>query len=634
MTGNPFYLLYEINAPSDLRKLPKEKLEKVCEQLRCFLIDTLSETPGHFGASLGVVELTVALHYVFNTPVDKLVWDVGHQAYGHKILTGRRDQFSTLRQYKGLSGFPTPKESEYDVFGVGHSSTSISAALGMAMANQLNNDPSNVVAVIGDGALSGGMAFEALNNASEKNPNLLIILNDNNMSIDPNVGGLNNYLIKISASETYNRLRNKVWDFLGLFKWFGRKTRRLVSKVGDSTKSFIFKDSNLFEALNIRYFGPVDGHDVEQLVKLLEQLKKIQGPKILHIITKKGKGFHPAETNQTLFHAPGKFDKTTGKQVVSTNGDEPPLYQKVFGETLLELARANDKIVGITPAMLSGSSMSIMNKEMPHRVFDVGISEQHAVTFAAGLAQSGMIPFCNIYSSFSQRAYDQIIHDVALQGLNVVLCLDRGGLVGADGATHHGAYDLAFLNCIPNITIASPMNEQEFRNLLYTAQQNPLGPFVIRYPRGRGTVKDWRTTMERMESATGRTICEGSDVAVLSIGHVGNFVQQAIQISGKAGQVAHYDMRFLKPLDLSLLFDVFSKFKKIITVEDGTTTGGLGTSVLDFLNRNNYSAKVVVMGIPDYFVEHGKPEELYHECGYDAEGIAGAINKLMSETSK
>lgn len=634
MTANPFNLLYEINDPSDLRKLPKEKLEEVCEQLRCFLIDTLSETPGHFGASLGVVELTVALHYVFNTPVDKLVWDVGHQAYGHKILTGRREQFRTLRQYKGISGFPTPKESEYDVFGVGHSSTSISAALGMAMANLINNDPSNVVAVIGDAALSGGMAFEALNNASEKNPNILIILNDNNMSIDPNVGGLNKYLIKISASETYNKLRNKVWDFLGLFNWAGRKTRSLVSKVGDSTKSFFFKESNLFEALNIRYFGPVDGHDVEQLVKLLEQLKKIRGPKILHIITKKGKGFYPAETNQTLFHAPGKFDKTTGKQVISTNGDEPPLYQKVFGETLLELARANDKIVGITPAMLSGTSMNIMNQEMPHRVFDVGISEQHAVTFAAGLAQSGMVPFCNIYSSFSQRAYDQIIHDVALQGLNVVLCLDRSGLVGADGATHHGAYDMAFLNCIPGITIASPMNESEFRNLLYTAQHNPVGPFVIRYPRGRGTVKEWRTPMKCVEIGTGHIVCEGSDVAVLSIGHVGNFVQQAIQISGKVEQVAHYDMRFLKPIDGKLLHDVFDRFKKIITVEDGAVAGGLGTSVLDFMNRNNYSAKIVSLGIPDYFVEHGKPEELYHECGYDAEGISEAIDKLISETSK
>lgn len=632
MTGKPFQLLYEINEPSDLRKLPKEKLEAVCEQLRCFLIDTLSETPGHFGASLGVVELTVALHYVFNTPVDKLVWDVGHQAYGHKILTGRRDQFRTLRQYKGLSGFPTPKESKYDVFGVGHSSTSISAALGMAMANQLNHDKSNVVAIIGDGALSGGMAFEALNNASEKNPNLLIILNDNNMSIDPNVGGLNKYLIKISASETYNKLRNKVWDFLGLFKWAGRKTRRLVAKVSDSTKSFFFKESNLFEALNIRYFGPVDGHDVEHLVTLLEKLKKIQGPKILHIITKKGKGFQPAETNQTLFHAPGKFNKTTGKQVISTNGNEPPLYQEVFGETLLELARKNEKIVGITPAMLSGCSLNIMQSEMPHRVFDVGISEQHAVTFAAGLAQSGMIPFCNIYSSFSQRAYDQIIHDVALQGLNVVLCLDRGGLVGADGATHHGAYDLAFLNCIPGITIASPMNEEEFRNLMFTAQHQPMGPFVIRYPRGRGTVKKWKTPMSTLETGAGRLVSDGSDLAVLSIGHVGNFVLQAIQSSNKGGKVAHYDMRFLKPIDTRLLHEVLAKFKKIITVEDGTVTGGLGTTVLDFMNRNRYSAEVEVLGIPDYFVEHGKPEELYRECGFDAEGIARTIENLLTDS--
>ncbi|HKK80903.1 MAG TPA: 1-deoxy-D-xylulose-5-phosphate synthase [Prolixibacteraceae bacterium] len=631
MTIDHFKLLNQINAPSDLRALPPEELEKVCEQLRCFLIDTLSETPGHFGASLGVVELTVALHYVFNTPVDKLVWDVGHQAYGHKILTGRREQFKSLRKYKGLSGFPSPKESEYDVFGVGHSSTSISAALGMAISNQLNNDPSHVVAVIGDGALTGGMAFEALNNASEKNPNILIILNDNNMSIDPNVGGLNKYLIKISASETYNKLRDKIWNFLGMFHWVGRKTRQTVSKIGLSTKSFFFKESNLFEALDIRYFGPVDGHDVELLVKLLNRLKKIQGPKILHIITKKGKGFYPAETNQTLFHAPGKFDKTTGKQVISTNGNEPPLYQHVFGKTVLELAKQNDKIVGITPAMLSGCSLNIMQAEMPNRVFDVGISEQHAVTFSAGLAQSGMIPFCNIYSSFSQRAYDQIIHDVALQNLNVILCLDRGGLVGADGATHHGAYDLAFLNCIPNMTIAAPMNEKELRNLLFTAQKNPSGPCVIRYPRGRGVMKNWRTPFEYIEKGKGQLIKKGSSIAVLSIGNPGNFVTKALENIENSNLVAHYDMRFLKPIDTGLLHEVLSTYKTIVTVEDGTINGGLGSAIVDFMNKHQYRASIKKLGIPDTFIEHGTPDELYHECGFDAEGIAETLEQIIGK---
>lgn len=631
MTVDHFKLLKQINAPSDLRALPPEELEKVCEQLRCFLIDTLSETPGHFGASLGVVELTVALHYVFNTPVDKLVWDVGHQAYGHKILTGRREQFKTLRKYKGLSGFPTPKESEYDVFGVGHSSTSISAALGMAISNQLNNDPSHVVAVIGDGALTGGMALEALNNASEKNPNILIILNDNNMSIDPNVGGLNKYLIKISASETYNKLRDKIWNFLGMFNWVGRKTRQTVSKIGVSTKSFFFKESNLFEALDIRYFGPVDGHDVELLVKLLNRLKKIQGPKILHVITKKGKGFYPAETNQTLFHAPGKFDKTTGKQVISTNGDEPPLYQHVFGKTVLELAKQNDKIVGITPAMLSGCSLNIMQAEMPNRVFDVGISEQHAVTFSAGLAQSGMIPFCNIYSSFSQRAYDQIIHDVVLQNLNVILCLDRGGLVGADGATHHGAYDLAFLNCIPNMTIAAPMNEKELRNLLFSAQEKPSGPYAIRYPRGRGVIKNWKTPFEYIEKGKGQLIKEGSTIAVLSIGNPGNFVTKALENFEKQELIAHYDMRFLKPIDSNLLHEVFKTFKIIVTVEDGTINGGLGSTIVDFMNQNHYHAYITKLGIPDTFIEHGTPDELYHECGYDTEGITKTLEQIIDK---
>jgi 1-deoxy-D-xylulose-5-phosphate synthase len=631
MIDKRFKLLNQINDPADLRKIHEEELEQVCEQLRCFLIDTLSVTPGHFGASLGVVELTVALHYVFNTPYDKLIWDVGHQAYGHKVLTGRRDDFKTLRRYKGISGFPSPKESEYDAFGVGHSSTSISAALGMAMASKLKGENRNVVAVIGDGALTGGMAFEALNNASENNPNLLIILNDNNMSIDPNTGGLNKYLIKISASDTYNRIKDAIWNFLGHFKWFGHKTRRAVQKIERSTKSFFFKESNLFEALNIRYFGPVDGHDVLLMVELLGQLKKIQGPKILHVITKKGKGYQPAEMNQTLFHAPGKFDKLTGEPIKTTNGDEPPLYQDVFGETVLELARKNNSIVGITPAMLTGCSLNIMKKEMPHRVFDVGIAEQHAVTFAAGLASEELIPYCNIYSSFSQRAYDQIIHDVALQNLNVVLCLDRGGLVGADGATHHGVFDMAFLNCIPNLIIASPLNEQELRNLMYTAQLKNKGPFVIRYPRGRGVMKKWRMQFEEISIGKGQQLKDGTDIAVISIGHHGNYVIEAIELLDNKNAVAHFDIRFLKPIDLDLLHHVFKKYKKVITVEDGVINGGLGTVVTAFMNNNNYSAKVITLGVPDVFIEHGEPQQLFHECGIDIEGITNSIKRLLAK---
>lgn len=628
MADDRFKLLYQINDPSDLRKLPESELHQVCMELRCFLIDILSENPGHFGASLGVVELTVALHYVFNTPDDKLIWDVGHQAYGHKILTGRRDLFHTNRTYKGISGFPTPKESEYDAFGVGHSSTSISAALGMAIASELNGEDKNIIAIIGDGALTGGMAFEALNNACEKNPNILIILNDNNIAIDPNVGGMNHYLVKIAASETYNKLKEVIWNFLGLFKRVGRKTRTAVQKIEYSTKSFLIKESNLFEALNIRYFGPVDGHDIDLLVKLLGQLKKIKGPKLLHIITKKGKGYLPAENNQTLFHAPGKFDKITGKQVVTTNGHEPPLYQTVFGETILELARSNEKIVGITPAMLSGCSLNIMQNEFPNRVFDVGIAEQHAVTFAAGLAKEGMIPFCNIYSSFSQRAYDQIIHDVALQKLNVILALDRGGLVGSDGATHHGVFDLAFLRCIPNIIVSAPMNEQELRNLMFTAQQGH-GPFVIRYPRGSGVMKKWRTPFENVIVGTGRKLKDGNEIAILSIGHPGNFVTKAIQNLNDTDQIAHYDVRFLKPIDTDMMHQVFSRFELIVTVEDGVINGGLGSAVVDFMNQHNYHAKVIKLGVPDHFIEHGKPEELQHECGFDAEGIEKTIKNLL-----
>jgi len=630
MTKPQFKLLDQINSPDDLRKLPLSELENVCKELRCFLIDEVSENPGHFGASLGVVELTVALHYVFNTPFDPLVWDVGHQAYGHKVLTGRRDQFNTNRKYNGISGFPNPKESEYDSFGAGHSSTSISAALGMAVASKLQGDNKKVIAVIGDGALTGGMAFEALNNASVTNPDILIILNDNNMSIDPNIGGMNNYLVKISTSVAYNKLKDNIWDFLGHFRWFGRKTRKAVQKIEYSTKSFFLKQSNLFEALNIRYFGPVDGHNVEQLVKLFRRLKRIQGPKLLHVITIKGKGYFPAENNQTLFHAPGKFDKVTGKQVKTTNGDEPPLYQNVFGETILELARLNPKIVGITPAMLSGCSLNIMQKEMPERVFDVGIAEQHAATFSAGLASSGLVPFCNIYSSFTQRAYDQIIHDVAIQKLNVIFCLDRGGLVGADGATHHGVFDLAFLRCIPNLIIASPMNEQELRNMMYTAQKTLPGPFIIRYPRGRGVMKEWVTDFEELEIGKGRLVKDGSDIAILSFGHPGNFVTEAIERLSDTVSVAHYDLRFLKPIDERLLHDICSKFKTIITIEDGVITGGMGSAVTEFANRNNYPVKIEILGVKDYFVEHGKPEELYHECGFDAEGIINTVRKYIN----
>jgi 1-deoxy-D-xylulose-5-phosphate synthase len=631
MREEKYKLLKHIDSPADLRKLPESKLQDVCNELRDFIIDVVSDNPGHFGASLGVVELTVALHYVYNTPDDLLVWDVGHQAYGHKILTGRRDVFDTNRKYKGISGFPSPKESIYDSFGVGHSSTSISAALGMAMASKLKNDQKKIVAVIGDGALTGGMAFEALNNASANNPDMLIILNDNNMAIDPNVGALSRYLVTISTSEKYNKLKDRVWNFLGMFKRVGRKTRKAVQKIEYSTKSFLLYESNLFEAMDIRYFGPVDGHDLGMLLKILKQLKKIPGPKLLHIITKKGKGFCPAENNQTLFHAPGRFDRQTGTPIINTNGDEPPLYQLVFGETMLELARANNKIVAITPAMLTGSSLNIMKKEMPDRVFDVGIAEQHAATFAAGLAKSGLIPFCNIYSTFSQRAYDQIIHDIALQNLPVILCFDRGGLVGPDGATHHGVFDMAFMRCVPNITIASPMNEQQFRNLLYTAQIQPAGPFVIRYPKGRGVMKKWRTPLEEIQIGKGRLLKEGSKLAIISIGHPGNFVAQAIEQYENPEWVAHYDLRFVKPLDEDLLHKACSRFKNIITVEDGTLKGGMGSAVVEFINEHNYNARVVKLGVPDRFVEHGKPEELYRECGFDKDGILKTIANVLSK---
>ncbi len=616
-------ILTTINDPSDLRRLNIENLPTVCDELRQFIIEQVANNPGHLGASLGVVELTVALHYAYNTPTDLLIWDVGHQAYGHKILTGRRDQFHTNRKYKGISGFPKLSESEYDPFGVGHSSTSISAALGMAVAASHNKEDKKIVAVIGDGAMTGGIAFEALNNAAVNNSDVLIVLNDNNMAIDPIFGGVNNYLLNISKSKSYNRLKKDIWNALGKIYKLGRKTRRIVQKTEGAIKSALLKESNLFESLGIRYFGPVDGHDVKYLTKVLTDLKDIPGPKILHIITKKGKGFKQAEINQTVYHAPGKFDKDTGKILdCECIENKPPKFQNVFGNTLVELAEKNDKIVGITPAMPSGSSLNIMMEKMPTRAFDVGIAEQHAVTFSAGMAQQGLVPFCNIYSTFMQRSYDQIIHDVAIQNLNVVFCLDRGGLVGADGATHHGVFDLAFMRNIPNMIASAPMDEIELRNLMFTAQQENMGPFSIRYPRGCGCKVDWRKEFELIEVGTGRTLTEGDELAVLTIGTTGIAASRAIKSLQKEGHsVAHYDMRFVKPLDEKLLHTIFGKFKKVITIEDGILQGGFGSAVLEFMADQKYAAKIVRLGVPDRFIEHGSTDELQRECGFDQKGI-------------
>ena len=569
-------ILDSIRTPEDLRKIPEDALPDVCQEVRRKIIDDCAENPGHLGASLGVVELTVALHYALNTPYDNLVWDVGHQCYAHKILTGRKEQFKNKRVYGGISGFPKMSESEYDAFGTGHSSTSISAALGMALAAQLNGEEDRQsVAIIGDGSMTGGMAFEALNNAGIHNANLLVILNDNNMAIDPNTGGLSQYLLDISTSQTYNRIKNDVWNMLGKFNRISPKMRNFVQNIDNSIKSMLLKRSNLFEAMGLRYFGPVDGHDVNHLVKLLRDLQKIKGPKVLHCITKKGKGFKQAEADQTTWHAPGKYNKVTGELIHEKKSSPAPKFQDVFGNTLLELAKINNKIVGITPAMPTGCSLNIMMKEMPERCFDVGIAEQHAVTFSAGLAAKGFIPFCNIYSSFMQRAYDQIIHDVALQNLPVVLCLDRAGLVGADGATHHGAFDLAFLRCIPNIILAAPLNEEELRNMMYTAQLPDKGPFAIRYPRGNGYMAEWRTPFKELEIGRGQCLCEGGKVAVVSIGAIGNVALNAIRRFPE-GTVSLYDMRFLKPIDEELLEEVFQKHNRVITLEDGCITGGVG----------------------------------------------------------
>jgi 1-deoxy-D-xylulose-5-phosphate synthase len=630
MQITPGELLAQINTPDDLKEFPKDKLVQICDELRQFIVDNVSVYGGHFGASLGVVELTVALHYVLNTPEDQLVWDVGHQAYGHKILTGRKDQFHTNRVYGGISGFPKRKESEYDTFGVGHSSTSISAALGMAVASKYKNSTIQHVAVIGDGSMTGGMAFEAMNHAGVSDTNLLIILNDNCMSIDPNVGALKDYLTDITTSHTYNKVKDEVWKMLGKLSKFGSSAQEVISKVEGAIKSAVLKQSNLFESLNLRYFGPVDGHDVNHLVEILNDMKDIPGPKILHCITVKGKGYAPAENgNKTTWHAPGTFDKVSGEifKKVPT-APQAPKYQDVFGHTLVELAEMNPKIMGVTPAMPSGSSLNIMMKAMPDRAFDVGIAEQHAVTFSAGLATQGLVPFCNIYSTFMQRAYDQVVHDVCLQNLPVVLCLDRAGFAGADGPTHHGAYDIAFFRCVPNLVVSSPMNEEELRNLMYSASLHE-GPYSIRYPRGNGVMPNWRTPLRQIPVGQGRIVKEGEEIAILSIGHIGNYAVEACATLAKEGlNPAHYDMRFVKPLDEELLHEIFGKFKKVVTIEDGCLMGGFGSAVLEWMVDNGYSAQVKRLGIPDDVIEHGEQIELHQECGFDPAGIAEAVRAL------
>ncbi len=627
-------LLSSINSPDDLKKLDKKQLTSLSAELRQFIIDNVSIFGGHFGASLGVVELTVALHYVFNTPKDLLVWDVGHQAYGHKILTGRRDVFHTNRTYGGISGFPRRSESIYDTFGVGHSTTSISAALGMAIASSYNKEKDKQhIAVIGDGAITGGMAFEAMNHAGVSNTNLLIILNDNCMSIDPNVGALKDYLTDITTSHTYNKIKDEVWNLLGKFSKFGANPQEIVAKVENSIKAMLLRQSNLFESLNLRYFGPIDGHDVDHLVHVLSDLRDIPGPKILHCITKKGKGYAQAEKDQTIWHAPGKFDKLTGeihKKIYAT--PQAPKYQDVFGHTILELAKSNEKIMGITPAMPSGSSLNIMMKEMPERAFDVGIAEQHAVTFSAGLATQGLVPFCNIYSTFMQRAYDQVIHDVCLQNLHVVFCLDRAGLVGADGATHHGAYDIAYMRCLPNMVVSSPMNESELRNLMYTAQMPGNGPFAIRYPRGQGVMPEWRTPLTEIPIGRGRKIQHGKELAILTFGPVGNLIVQInSELKQQGLQPAHYDMRFAKPLDEELLHDIFKTYKKVVTLEDGCLMGGFGSAVIEFMADHGYqNTQVKRLGIPDKLVEHGEISELEMECGFDEQSVKNVILEMLS----
>ncbi|MBK7762108.1 MAG: 1-deoxy-D-xylulose-5-phosphate synthase [Bacteroidetes bacterium] len=629
-------LLSQIEFPSDLKKLKKDQLQQVCNELRQFIIDSVSVNGGHFGASLGVVELTVALHYVFDTPSDNLVWDVGHQAYGHKILTGRRKVFHTNRKYGGISGFPKRSESEYDAFGVGHSSTSISAALGMAIASQILGDfKKQHVAIIGDGAMTAGLPFEALQHVGSSRTDMLIILNDNNMSIDPNVGSLKEYLTDITTSHTYNKVRDDVWNMIGKLPG-GRFHQKMASKIEAGVKGVVSKTSNLFEGLGLRYFGQVDGHNILKLVETLKDLKDIKGPKLLHINTIKGKGYELAEKDQTLWHAPGLFDKVSGKiNKVTYDSPQPPKYQDVFGKSIIELAKANPKIIGITPAMPSGCSMKYMMEEMPDRAFDVGICEQHAVTLSAGMAVEGMRVFCNIYSSFMQRAYDQVIHDVAIQKLPVIFCLDRAGLVGDDGPTHHGVYDIAYMRCIPDMIIAAPMNEKELRDMMYTAQldENKL-PFVIRYPRGEGVMPDWQRPFEKMEIGKGVKIQEGSEIAILSLGHPGNFVVKACRELETLGiRPAHYNMRFVKPLDAEIMHEVGKNFKQVITIEDGTIVGGFGSACLEFFAEHGYQVQVTMLGIPDRLVEHGKPSELHHECGYDTPGVISTVQSVLASMS-
>ena len=626
----PGKLLAQVNNPSDLKKLKPEELYEFCEELRDFVISTVSLNGGHFGASLGVVELTTAIHYVFNTPYDQLVWDVGHQAYGHKILTERREDFHTNRVYKGLSGFPKRSESEYDTFGVGHSSTSVSAAVGMAIAKTYKKeDDRQIIAVIGDGAMTGGMAFEGLNHGGWEKADMLVILNDNNMSIDANVGALKEYLTDITASRTYNKFRDELWKLLGKLDKVGPKARAMAHslEVGLTAAT---NPGMLFEALGFRYFGPIDGHDVNHLVRVMSDLKEIKGPKLLHCVTVKGKGYEHAEKDQTKWHAPGLFDKITGEIKKSKSlVPQAPKYQDVFGHTMIELAKRNDKIMGVTPAMPSGCSLKYMMEEMPDRAFDVGIAEQHAVTFSAGLATQGLVPFCNIYSTFMQRAYDQVIHDVALQKLPVVFCLDRGGLAGADGSTHHGAYDLAYFRCIPNMVVSAPMNEAELRNLMYTGAEYG-GPFSIRYPRGQGVMPEWRTPMELIPVGKGRKINDGEEVAILTIGHPGNFAVDAVKELNEQGiYPAHYDMRFVKPLDEDMLHEVFSRYNKVITVEDGTIVGGLGSAILEFMADHGYNSRVKRLGVPDRFIDHGTQEELWAECGYDKTAIVEAVKEYI-----
>ena len=628
-------LLTQIQYPADLRKLSVDDLPQVCDELREDIVKELSVNPGHLASSLGVAEITVALHYVYETPEDRIVWDVGHQAYGHKILTGRREQFSTNRRLGGIRPFPSPVESEYDTFTCGHASNSISAALGMAVAAKLEGKDRHVVAVIGDGAMSGGLAFEGLNNVSSSDNDLLIILNDNNMSIDRAVGGMQEYLLSFSTNETYNALRFKVTSWLHKKGLFEDDRRRGLIRLTNALKSAISHQQNVFEGMDIRYFGPFNGHDVKELVRILRQLKDMKGPKLLHLHTQKGHGYAPAEKDVTTWHAPGKFDPDTGERLVTDTTNQPPRFQDVFGETLLELARQNDKIVGVTPAMPTGCSMNIMMKEMPERTFDVGIAEGHAITFSGGMAKDGLLPFCNIYSAFAQRAYDNIIHDIALLNLNVVICLDRAGLVGEDGPTHHGAFDMAALRVIPNLTIASPMDEMELRRLMFTAQLPDKGAFVIRYPRGNGSVIDWRCPLEEIPVGKGRKLRDGSDLAVITIGPIGIEAAKAINAITASGEpsasnkVAHYDLRFLKPLDEDMLHEIGRKFKKIVTVEDGVRKGGMGTAVMEWLSDHGYTPTVKRLGLPDEFVEHGKVSELQAIAGIDQANIQKVIEELL-----